>query len=892
MFLIRRLEVENFKSHRNSKVHLSRGINLIVGRNGAGKTSLLEAILVALYWPEQSIINQYTKNYLTRENTPGYRIKLEFELNGRTYEIFRDSARGYCYLKENGKLLASYDRDSKIARWVRSWLGPPQIFMNAAFIRQGEIDEILKDDDSREKILRKITGIEDIELAIKNLSEVIKCFNSERESLERMISMSADSEERLRSVKDDIKKLEMQISEKESSLENAKRLLSHVEERLKYFDELHKEICEMEGKKIEVEKEKDKTSEIIKTMENSLEAIDKEISSLTMKLSRRSSLKEEIDRYIKLKEIYSKVFPEISQLNVKIAELTSQKNVLSKKISEVEEVEKELEKCRKNLELLEDELKNLKEKEDFWKDIEIKLEKKRECESILAQKNLRIEDVNKLYDGLVQAKIEKENILKEISKFEGKKERLLERKKNLLEAIEKLKQAKERCPVCESKLTKERKERLLKNYEEDIAKIEEEAKQINSDILSLKNSLKSLELLIKKDSEIIMLKNHIETLNSVESFLKGIDLNEIEREKNKAEKIKEEYTKLEGRIAKLEEIVRCQNKDDLLEKISKINEKINSLLARKENLDNLLKQKGFETIDDLKSELEKLEPLYEEWLKLKDVENELEKKKDAKRNIEKKISDLRDDLKRLSDTLKNLENKLNGLYEKYDKDKHESLQKDYVEQSKSVERIRAELEGLKKTLKLLKQEHESLEKQIEKVKKFRRTVKTINTEILPFLEKFKIKLKECKSKVSEYALKTVEFVASKIFEELTDGKYTGIRIKSVENKKGTKVKIFVLYQGNEHEISFLSGGETIALGIAFRLALSLYVAGSLPILILDEPTPFLDEERRRKLIEIMNNYFRRIPQVIVVSHDEELKDAADKIIRVSLQGSSSEVLEE
>ncbi len=892
MFLIRRLEVENFKSHRNSKVHLSRGINLIVGRNGAGKTSLLEAILVALYWPEQSIINQYTKNYLTRENTPGYRIKLEFELNGRTYEIFRDSARGYCYLKENGKLLASYDRDSKIARWVRSWLGPPQIFMNAAFIRQGEIDEILKDDDSREKILRKITGIEDIELAIKNLSEVIKCFNSERESLERMISMSADSEERLRSVKDDIKKLEMQISEKESSLENAKRLLSHVEERLKYFDELHKEICEMEGKKIEVEKEKDKTSEIIKTMENSLEAIDKEISSLTMKLSRRSSLKEEIDRYIKLKEIYSKVFPEISQLNVKIAELTSQKNVLSKKISEVEEVEKELEKCRKNLELLEDELKNLKEKEDFWKDIEIKLEKKRECESILAQKNLRIEDVNKLYDGLVQAKIEKENILKEISKFEGKKERLLERKKNLLEAIEKLKQAKERCPVCESKLTKERKERLLKNYEEDIAKIEEEAKQINSDILSLKNSLKSLELLIKKDSEIIMLKNHIETLNSVESFLKGIDLDEIEREKNKAEKIKEEYTKLEGRIAKLEEIVRCQNKDDLLEKISKINEKINSLLARKENLDNLLKQKGFETIDDLKSELEKLEPLYEEWLKLKDVENELEKREDAKRNIEKKISDLRDDLKRLSDTLKNLENKLNGLYEKYDKDKHESLQKDYVEQSKSVERIRAELEGLKKTLKLLKQEHESLEKQIEKVKKFRRTVKTINTEILPFLEKFKIKLKECKSKVSEYALKTVEFVASKIFEELTDGKYTGIRIKSVENKKGTKIKIFVLYQGNEHEISFLSGGETIALGIAFRLALSLYVAGSLPILILDEPTPFLDEERRRKLIEIMNNYFRRIPQVIVVSHDEELKDAADKIIRVSLQGSSSEVLEE
>ena len=89
---------------------------------------------------------------------------------------------------------------------------------------------------------------------------------------------------------------------------------------------------------------------------------------------------------------------------------------------------------------------------------------------------------------------------------------------------------------------------------------------------------------------------------------------------------------------------------------------------------------------------------------------------------------------------------------------------------------------------------------------------------------------------------------------------------------------------------FLSGGELIALGLAFRLALTMYmIRGKIPLLILDEPTPFLDEERRRKLVEITSNYLRKIPQVIIVSHDDELKDAADRVINVELMGGSSRV---
>lgn len=41
--MIKRLEVQGFRNYDNKKVELGRGVNLIIGKNGSGKTNLLEA---------------------------------------------------------------------------------------------------------------------------------------------------------------------------------------------------------------------------------------------------------------------------------------------------------------------------------------------------------------------------------------------------------------------------------------------------------------------------------------------------------------------------------------------------------------------------------------------------------------------------------------------------------------------------------------------------------------------------------------------------------------------------------------------------------------------------------------------------------------------------------
>lgn len=47
--IIESIEMENFKSHSNTRLEFNTGISIIIGENGAGKSSILEAVSFALF---------------------------------------------------------------------------------------------------------------------------------------------------------------------------------------------------------------------------------------------------------------------------------------------------------------------------------------------------------------------------------------------------------------------------------------------------------------------------------------------------------------------------------------------------------------------------------------------------------------------------------------------------------------------------------------------------------------------------------------------------------------------------------------------------------------------------------------------------------------------------
>lgn len=80
----------------------------------------------------------------------------------------------------------------------------------------------------------------------------------------------------------------------------------------------------------------------------------------------------------------------------------------------------------------------------------------------------------------------------------------------------------------------------------------------------------------------------------------------------------------------------------------------------------------------------------------------------------------------------------------------------------------------------------------------------------------------------------------------------------------------------------LSGGQKVVLGVAFRFAIYDLFVADLGVMILDEPTVYLDKNNVSAVAELLNHlkgYSRAAGiQLIVVTHEQQLADSFDQVI--------------
>ena len=94
----------------------------------------------------------------------------------------------------------------------------------------------------------------------------------------------------------------------------------------------------------------------------------------------------------------------------------------------------------------------------------------------------------------------------------------------------------------------------------------------------------------------------------------------------------------------------------------------------------------------------------------------------------------------------------------------------------------------------------------------------------------------------------------------------------------------------ESSLSMVSGGEKIAIALALRLGITQAMAnGELDTILLDEPTIHLDSARRHELINLLKD-MSVLPQMIIVTHEPQLENAADNLIKVEKENGISKVI--
>ena len=171
--IIHSLKLKNYRKYKDELIEFPEGLFGIIGNNGAGKTSLIEAIAWAIYGIKGS---NTAKELIKREDADpnaDCSVELEFTLESDSCRVLRE-LRGrrqsaYAVLFVNNQLQA--EGINAVTQYLTNKLGMDyNSFFTSIFTKQKELDALSDLTPAiRKKRILKLLRIDSIDVAIKNL---------------------------------------------------------------------------------------------------------------------------------------------------------------------------------------------------------------------------------------------------------------------------------------------------------------------------------------------------------------------------------------------------------------------------------------------------------------------------------------------------------------------------------------------------------------------------------------------------------------------------------------------------------------------------------------------------------------------------------------------------
>lgn len=920
--IIKRVQLENYRSHSNTTVEFTKGVNLILGKNGKGKTSILEAISTVMFNTKDRTGKETGKSYI-KFGEKSSKIDIDFIANdGREYnlktEFFKTKPKKQTLKDMIG---SEYDGDiqEKLEELCGIKKGFEETYENIVIAKQNEFINIFKaKPKDREEIFNKIFNTQIYkEMYDSFLKEAVDKYAKQIDYLIRDIDHlkgNMEDKEQITNFLKEEKEVEKNLQDR---FKNINVVSKNLENEIKNYETTEIELNNL------VKNIKDEENKIKKYLnilkENIIEAKQAKKSKIIVKETEKSYLEYlEIENRLKdLRENLDNLLEEQKlniqyQNNVKILKLNNE-NLKNDIINLEENISKNSEKK----ENLESEISNLKIKEE---DLDLKLkkyiillDKLENLEKIKKEKSddklKKTTEIDILKKELVFKKdlfktINIEIIEEKLSNFQEleKELKLLEEQKIIFETeIKTLKKSSKElsdkiCPFlnekCQNLEDKEAEDYFsskisikteeLENFKKNI----EEKTQILVEKVVFEDRKKQYFKLVKsiKDLE-LSLKNEEVNLKEIELDIKNLDM-DIQKlienqEFQNSQMLREKKKELEVELRNLNLDEKRENLKNFLENLEIEKERIlknqNSIENNLKEIDEFskkIKENINKNIESIKSEIKtfenKLDDLknpYNEYLKnnvlAEDLENLLIK---VDKNI-KELYSLRSDKNLLKEKVFNLEEKIKNIKIAELKEKYDIIKEELNEINKKLGSSQEKIENYKKILEKISSQEE---KQKKLLVEFKKLENKFNKASL-----IRNEVGQMGRAISKYMLSGISNIASVNFNKITS------RTERIEWSNEEKDKYAVYLVGQERKIAFeqLSGGEQVSVAIAIRGTMTEYFTNS-KFMILDEPTNNLDTERKKLLAEYMGEILNNLEQSIIVTHDDTFREMAEKIIEL------------
>jgi exonuclease SbcC len=883
---ITRIELEDIKSHAHFTHDFQRGTTAITGENGAGKTTIIEAIAWTLF----DLLDYKKDDFVRRGAKKGIaNVTFESGLDGREYRVYRDTLNGY-YIYDPQLKTRIAEKKEEVSRFLWQHLGVEAgtdleaLFRRAIGVPQGTFTAIfLETPTERKKAFDKLLKVEEYRQGAEKLRETVRFVEQKITFVREKIARAEGELARFEQIEEEHKNFTAQAEELAKTLENLEKEVAEKSETVKKFDEVEAKVNELKNALDRLQNEKTRAEILLQQKEN--EVNQARNASEKIKLV-QIDYQKHTEALGKLKE-FERERGEREKLNVEFHKIeTAQINVgneqkrLLENLEKAQQAHREIEKLKPLIaeqELLE------KRRDDIIEQIAQTRAKEAQIRNLDEKMNdLRGKYIkNKEQVKEAEAKAETAKNYETLQKRDSELTRDITRFRAKLEHDEQF-QSEVRnglCPILSQKCLNLKPGETLETF------LSSQFVEVRTQIETLEKEQKSLAdaLKIARDAE--KFSAALENLKSREAeiteegksykferenLLKDIgDFAKIQTDLAEAEAKLKALENPKARIRMLEAETRQEMQ--IREKLAEIEKNIERLESDKRLfVEQLESYKDLDANWKFYSDLrDQTASAHREFLTNENLAKSLPEKEKEFENAQKESA-------RLKNEWEKAEKDFQTASKDYDRERHQTEKISLLEAERRLAETRANLANMRRRADELASELKHLteiRKQMQAEFQEKERLEKIS-EATAFIRDT---LKEAAPLVARNYVYHVSLEANQMFREISGN--------AERTLKWTEDYGIVLEEsGYDRPFVNLSGGEQMAAALSVRLAL-LKQLSDIRLAFFDEPTTNMDAARRERLAEQISHITEKqtFDQLFVISHDDTFEGYADNVVSVGVR---------
>ncbi len=884
---ITKIELEDIKSHREATFEFQRGTTAITGANGAGKTTIIEAVAWTLF----DLLDYKKDDFVRRGAKKGVaRVTFESGLDGREYAVYRDTGTGY-YVYDVQLKTRIADKKEEVSRFLWAHLGVEAgtdleaLFRRAIGVPQGTFTAIfLETPTERKKAFDKLLKVEEYRQGAEKLLQTSRFIEQKITSVREKIARAEGELARFETVEEDLKTFTAQTEELSKTLETTEKEVSAKSATVKKFDETEKTVNDLKSALDRLQNEKSRAEILLGNKENELgqarnaadkiKTVEADYKQHTNALGKLKEFERERTEREKLNVEQRKT--ETAQLNVLAEQKRLAENLekaqaahreiikLTPKTSEQETLEKRRDDAIEQLAKTRSKQEEIRRLDDKMNELRAKYTKNKEQIKETETKSASAKD----YESLQKRDSE---ITREITRFRAKLEHDEQFQAEVKNGL---------CPILSQKCLNLKPGETLEGF------LKDQFAEIKTNIGTLETEQKSLAGALKTAREADKFSAMLETLKAREEEI-SIEGKSYKSEKENLLKDLGDLAKIQSDLANAE--AKLKDLGNPKAKIQMLEAEVKKEVPIRENLSII--EKNLERLEsDRRINTEKLESYkdldanWKTFSELRDRTANAHREFLTNENLakslpekEKEFAAAKSEVEKLKTDLAKSEKDFEAASRDYDRELHQTEKFALLEAEKRFAETRANLGHAER----------QKSQAADELKRLAEVRKAMQTE---FQEKERLeKIGEATDFIRETLKKSAPLVAKNYIYYVSleaNQMFREISGNAERTLKWTE-DYGILLEENGYERPFvnLSGGEQMAAALSVRLAL-LKQLSDVRLAFFDEPTTNMDAARRERLAEQISHITERktFDQLFVISHDDTFEGYVDNVVSVAGNG--------